>query len=66
MWEDVYQVYRRIEGTEELIASDMSISDVMIFMEAWMSRNYMDTASSLELRRQPMDYGLYGKRREDE
>ena len=66
MMEDICQVYRRIGDSEELLASDMYISDATIFVEAWMLRNYMDETSSLEIRRQPIDYGIYGKRREDE
>ena len=62
MCEDIYQVYRRIGDIIDLIASDMTITDAIIFMEAWMSKNYMDTESSLELRRQKMDYGICGER----
>ena len=66
MWEDVYQVYRRIEDAKELLASDLNISDAMIFMEAWMLRNYNDTVSTLELHRQPMGYGLCGREEDTE
>jgi hypothetical protein len=58
MWEDVFQIYRRFGGFDaDLIASDLSLSDATIFIEAWMLKNYADEVSSLEIRRQPMDYG---------
>ena len=62
MWEDVYQVYRRINEYVDLLASDMSIDDAVLFIEAWMSKNYNDQVTSLELRRQPMDYGKQAER----
>lgn len=55
MWEDVYQIYRRAGEYVELIASDMSLSNATMFMEAWMCNNYADQISSLELRRQPIN-----------
>ena len=57
MWEDIYQIYRRIQDKAELIASDMTIEDATIFIKAWMTTYYNDQVTSLELRRQPMDYG---------
>ena len=63
MWEDIFQIYRRIGDTVDLIASDMTISDAILFIEAWMSHNYNDQLSSLEIRRQSMDYGINGTRR---
>lgn len=61
MWEDTFQIYRRIgDDYADLIASDLSIDNATIFMEAWMSKNYDDQESSLELRRQPMEYGVNG------
>ena len=55
MWEDVYQVYRRV-GTDyvSLMASDMSIDDAVLFVKAWMQANYNDQVTSIEIRRQPM------------
>ena len=59
MWEDVFQIYRRFgDSNADLIASDLSLSDATIFIEAWMLKNYADKISSLEIRRQPMDYGV--------
>ena len=55
MWEDVYQIYRRVGECVELIASDMSLSNATMFIEAWMYNNYADQISSLELRRQPIN-----------
>ncbi len=62
MWEDVYQVYRRIDEYTDLLASDMDINSAVMFIEAWMSHNYNDQKTSLELRRQPMDYGKQKER----
>lgn len=55
MWEDVFQVYLRI-GNEytELVASDMSLRNALLFMRAWMEENYNDQKTSMEIRRQPM------------
>ena len=55
MWEDVFQVYRRI-GTQysELMASDMSIDNALLFAKAWMQDNYKDQETSIEIRRYPM------------
>lgn len=63
MWEDIFQIYRRIGDTADLIASDMTISDATLFIEAWMSHNYNDQFSSLEIRRQSIDYRINGTRR---
>lgn len=60
MWEDIYQIYKRINNTHdtvELIASDMDINDATMFINAWMTEHYNDQTTSLEIRRQPMDYG---------
>ena len=64
MAEDIYQVYRRIDEWTDLLASDMTIHDAVLFIEAWMSANYNDQRTSLELRRQPMDYGRCAERNE--
>lgn len=64
MWEDIYQVYRRIDDWVDLLASDMSIEDATMFIKAWMIDNYNDQRTSLELRRQPMDYGKRAERNE--
>ena len=59
MWEDVFQIYRRFgDSNADLIASDLSLSDATMFIEAWMLKNYIDEISSLEIRRQPMGYGV--------
>ena len=37
MWEDVFQIYRRFgDSNADLIASDLSLSDATMFIEAWM------------------------------
>lgn len=56
MWEDVFQIYRRVNDKAELIASDMTLTDATMFIEAWMLKYYNDEVSSLELRRQPRNY----------
>lgn len=54
MWEDVFQVYERVgEKIVNLIASDMSIDNAVLFVKAWMEANYKDDVTSLEIRRQP-------------
>ena len=64
MAEDIYQIYRRIDEWTDLLASDMTIHDAVLFIEAWMSANYNDQRTSLELRRQPMEYGRCAERSE--
>ena len=64
MAEDIYQIYRRIDEWTDLLASDMTIHDAVLFIEAWMSANYNDQRTSLELRRQPMNYGRCAERSE--
>lgn len=64
MCEDIYQVYRRIDEWVDLLASDMTLESATIFMKAWMHENYNDQRTSLELRRQPMNYGKQKERSE--
>lgn len=45
------------DSNADLIASDLSLSDATMFIEAWMLKSYADEISSLEIRRQPMGYG---------
>ena len=41
MWEDVFQIYRRFGDSDaDLIASDLSLSDATMFIEAWMLKSY--------------------------
>ena len=40
----------------DLLASDMSIDDAVLFTKAWMQENFNDQQSSIEIKRQPMDY----------
>jgi hypothetical protein len=57
MWEDIFQVYRRVgENYVDLLASDMTLDNAVIFMKAWLEENYNDQETRLEIRRQPMDY----------
>lgn len=55
VWEDTYQVFRKIGKSKTLLASDMSLENVVIFIEAWFSRHFNDQESSLIVSRQPMD-----------
>ena len=61
MSEDIYQVYRRIGTWVDLLASDMTIEDAVLFIKAYMQDNWADTETSLELQRQPLDYGVCNK-----
>jgi hypothetical protein len=55
MWEDTFQVYRRIgESYIDIMASDMTIDNAILFAKAWMQENFNDQESSIEIRRQPM------------
>lgn len=55
MWEDLYQVYRRIgDSYVDLMASDMTIENATLFVAAWFSRNFNDQKTSIEIRRQPI------------
>lgn len=56
MWEDIFQIYKRVNDNVELIASDMMLQDATMFIEAWMLKYYHDEVTSLELRRQPRNY----------
>ena len=57
MWEDVFQVYRRVgDNYTDLMASDMTIDNAILFIKAWMQENYNDLETSIEIRRQPMVY----------
>jgi hypothetical protein len=57
MWEDVFQVYRRVgDNYTDLMASDMTIDNAVLFTKAWMQENFNDQQTSIEIRRQPMDY----------
>lgn len=56
VWEDVFQVFVRVNDRRRLVASDMAIEDATLFVESWFLRNYNDQISSIEIRRQPMDY----------
>ncbi len=56
MWEDIYQVYRRVgENYVDLMASDMTIENAIIFVEAWFRGNFNDQETSIEIRRQPIN-----------
>lgn len=56
MWEDIYQVYRRVgKNYVDLMASDMTIENAIIFVEAWYSSNFNDQETSIEIRRQPIN-----------
>jgi hypothetical protein len=54
MCEDLYQVWRRINDYTDLMASDMTIDNAVLFIQAWFSANYADQTTSIEIRRQPM------------
>lgn len=56
MWEDVFQVYERVgDRFCQLIASDMSLDNAVLFVKAWMEANYRDEVTSLEIRRQAIN-----------
>lgn len=56
-WEDIYVVYRRIgQDFTDLMASDMTIDNAILFVKAWFQENYNDQETSIEIHRQPMDY----------
>ena len=58
MWEDIFQIYRCIgDNYTDLMASDMTIDNAILFVKVWMQENYNDQQTSLEIRRQPIDYG---------
>ena len=57
MWEDIFQVYKRIgENYVDLLASDMTIDNAVLFTKAWFQENFNDQQTSIEIKRQPMDY----------
>lgn len=56
VWEDVFQVFIRVNDRRRLVASDMAIEDATLFAESWFLRNFNDQISSIEICRQPMDY----------
>ena len=61
MWEDVYQVFLRIgEKRVDLLASDMTIDNAVLFVKAWFQEYYNDTDTSIEIRRQPITYSNGG------
>ena len=58
MPDDIYQVYRRVgENYVDLMASDMTIDNALLFVEAWFIDNFNDQTTSIEIRRQPMERG---------
>ena len=67
MWEDIFQVYRKVgKDYEDLMASDMTIDNAILFIRSWFQDNYNDQITSIEIRRQPMDYGKYSQTDEKE
>ena len=63
MWEDVFQVYERVgDRFVQLIASDMSLDNAVLFVKAWMEANYRDEVTSLEIRRQAINRGDEGEK----
>lgn len=60
MWEDVFQVYLLdnivTPPHAELAASDMTIDNAVLFAKAWLQENFNEQMTSIEIRRQPMDY----------
>lgn len=54
MSENLFEVYMRIGDCSRRLASNMDIYDAVLFIQAWMQKNYADQLSSLELRRQPL------------
>lgn len=60
MWEDVFQVYLLYNIVTpphaELAASDMTIDNAVLLAKAWLQENFNGQTTSVEIRRQPMDY----------
>lgn len=54
MSEKLFEVYMRIGDCARRLASNMDLYDALLFMQAWMQKNYADQLPSLELRRQPL------------
>lgn len=61
MWEDVFQVYLLdnivTPPHAELAASDMTIDNAVLFAKAWLQENFNEQTTSVEIRRQSMNYG---------
>ena len=56
MWEDQYQVFRRHgDGEYDLRASDMTIDDAVLFVQAVFEKSYNDSDLRFEIRRQPIE-----------
>lgn len=56
MWEDQYQVYMRYgDGEYDLRASDMTIEDATLFIEAVFGKNFNVPDLRFEIRRQPKE-----------
>lgn len=56
MWEDQYQVYRRHgDGEYDLRASDMTIDDAVLFVQAYFQSAYNDQDVRFEIRRQSIE-----------
>lgn len=56
MLEDIYQVYMKIgRDYENLMASDMTINNAVLFVKCWFQENYNDHETSIEIRHQPMN-----------
>ena len=56
MCEDIYQVYRCIGDYKDLMASDMTIDNAVLFVKAWFQENFNDQETYIRICRQPMDY----------
>lgn len=50
----LFEVYMRVGDCSRRLASNMDLYDALLFMQAWMQKNYANQLSSLELRRQPL------------
>lgn len=56
MWEDRFQVYERHgDGEYDLLASNMRIYEVVLFIKALFAESYNETALRIEIRRQPKE-----------
>lgn len=55
VWEDLFEIYKSCGGGSHRIASNMDIYDATLFIRVWMQENFNDQATSLEIRRQPME-----------
>lgn len=55
MIEDNYEIFFRDGDYFDLIASNMSIDNAVLFVIAWFQKHYNEEHASLEIKRQPVE-----------